>query len=165
MKSSQLHRELSTRLRELSNEDVAGRLLGVLQDWLKSRLGEFDAGVVQRYGLDKLATIDLRKYPIARSSMNAGEEARQIVAVTPTSLETLAMRLRDVFWAGITVESGVQCPNCGDSELRTLCDDEAGNLVFACDLCGWAQMPDGQPWQGARPLVPPTNEVLERRPG
>lgn len=162
MKLSQLHRELSARLRALSNEAAAGRLLGELQDWLKSRLGEFDADVVERYGLDKLATIDLRQYPVARSSMNAGEEARQLVAVTPTSLETLAMRLRDAFWAGITVGSGVQCPNCGDSELRTLCDDAAGKLVFACDPCGWAQMPDGQPWQGSPPLVPPTNEVLNQ---
>jgi hypothetical protein len=58
--------------------------------------------------------------------------------VPPLSVEELAMRLQDLFWGGLTLESGIQCSPCNVSELRVLVDTSAEQLVRACDWCSWA---------------------------
>jgi hypothetical protein len=162
MKLKQLHLDLSQRLEELSEDLSTSRLLECLQDWLRQELGNFSSETVQRYRLAEFATIELGRYPRQRSTMNPAEEIRRLIAVSPSSMETLAMFLRDVLWAGITVSSGVWCPNCDCAELVTNFDETSQKIVFACDRCIWAQTPEGAPLGPDCHLVPATNIVLEQ---
>jgi len=162
MKLKQLHLDLSQRLEELSEDVSTSRFLECLQDWLRQELGKFSSETVQRYQLAELATIEFERYPLQRSSMNPTEEVRRLIAVSPSSMETLAMFLRDVLRAGITVSSGVWCPNCDSAELVTNFDEISQKIVYACDRCIWAQTPEGSPLGADCHLVPATKIVLEQ---
>lgn len=128
--------------------------LGVLQQWLKPHLSQWDEELRTRWGLDRLAGINLSSYPLEETSLNPDEEIRQLRSVRPASMELIAMRIRDIFWAGTTVYSTVMCPNCGDAQLRILEDEPSEAVVLSCDVCAWSQSPKGEPWRGARRLGP-----------
>jgi hypothetical protein len=162
MKLKQLHADLSQRLEELPEDVATSRFLLCLQDWLRKELGNFSSETVKRFQLAELATIELERYPIQRSSINPAEEVRRLIAVSPSSMETFAMFLRDVLWAGITLSSGVWCPNCDSAELVTNFDETSQKIVYACDRCIWAQTPEGAPPGADCHLVPATNTVLEQ---
>ena len=72
------------------------------------------------------------------------------------------MRVRDKFWPGLSIESGIECPRCKDSDLRVLMEEGTQQLVRACDLCSWAETRSGERWQSGGLLLPPTLEQLER---
>jgi len=129
-------------------------LLQLLQRWLKAHLADWSAQLRERWGLDRLAAMDLSRFPIEDSSLDPDEEVRQLTAVRPTSMELLAMRLRDIFWAGVTIESTVVCPRCSETQLRVLEDPDSDSLVLSCDLCAWSQTTQGKPWKGPVPLQP-----------
>ena len=133
--------------------DRAG-LLQLLQRWLKVHLADWSAQLRERWGLDQLAAMDLSHFPIEDSSLDPDEEVRQLTAVRPTSMELLAMRLRDIFWAGVTFESSVVCPRCSEAQLRVLEDPDSDVLVLSCDLCAWSQTTQGKPWKGPVALQP-----------
>jgi hypothetical protein len=136
-------------------------LLRLLQQWLKSHLVSWSSQLRDRWGLDGLATLDLPRYPIDETSLDPDEEVRQLKSVPPTSMELLAMRLRDIFWAGITVESTTVCPRCSETQLRILEDADSDAIVLSCDLCAWSQTPLGEPWRGTRPLQPAPRSRIE----
>jgi hypothetical protein len=137
-------------------------LLVGLQRWLQRHLAVFSPALQQDYGLRSYAALDLAHYPIESSSLEAAERARQLRLVPPGSVDQLAMRVRDIFWPGLTIESGIECPRCKDSELRVLMEEGTQQLVRACDICSWAETRNGEHWQPGGRLVPPTLEQLER---
>lgn len=137
-------------------------MLGVLQQWLKSHLANWNAGLRERWGLDEFARMDLARYPVDEASLDLDEELRQLRSVPPMSMELLAMRLRDIFWAGITVESSLVCPRCGEARLRMLEDAHSDALVLSCDLCAWSQSMLGEPWHGGRRLEPAPKARIDR---
>lgn len=145
----------------ISPGDRSG-LLQLLQSWLKAHLADWSAQLCERWGLERLAAMDLSRFPIEESSLEPDEEIRQLTSVQPTSMELLAMRLRDIFWAGITIESAVVCPRCSETLLRVLEDPDSESLVLSCDLCAWSQTTQGTPWKGAFPLQPATRSRINK---
>jgi hypothetical protein len=155
---------LSGLIAHLQSSSQRGRaaMLRLLQQWLKSHLASWDADLRERWGLDGFAGMDLLRYPIDEASLDPDEELRQLKSVPPTSMELLAMRLRNIFWAGITVESTAVCPRCSEAQLRILEDAHSDAIVLSCDLCAWSQTPNGEPWHGARRLEPAPKARIER---
>lgn len=141
----------------------AGRkeLLASLQVWLRTNVKGWNPAVRARYGLDDYCAADLDAFPVEKASLHPQEELQQLRAFPPTTMETMAMRIRDVFWDGITVESSMRCPRCGETQLRILEDPRSERIVLACDLCAWAQTPEGETWQGPRALRPASKERVE----
>lgn len=158
-----LHSKLMVELQKMSGEIESARLLKLLQDWLKASRAEIGKKLRLRYGLDEFADMDLSQFPTGDSGMSALEEVHQLRTVPPVSMETLVMRVRDVFWSGVTVESGIQCPRCNSAELRVLREVDSEELVLECERCTWAQTLLGEPWSGLSRLVPPTSEQLGKR--
>jgi hypothetical protein len=156
-----LHAAMSVHLDGVS--ESAGRigLLRGLQDWLRKYQAEFGSSLNERYGMDEYCRMDLSRYPVDRASFDASEEIHQLRRVPPVSLETLAMRVRDVFWSNITLESEISCPTCGAGGLRVLRDVQSEDPVLACDNCAWAQTINGERRQSSSKLVPPTVEILD----
>jgi len=139
-------------------------LLHLLQHWLKAHLEDWSLKLRERWDLDRLALMDLSSLPIEESSLDPDEEVRQMASVRPASMELLAMRLSDIFWAGITVESKVVCPCCGETQLRILEDADSNSIVLSCDLCAWSQTAQGKQWKGRVPLQPaPRARIQEWR--
>ncbi len=106
--------------------------------------------------------MDIGDYPIDESSLDPNEEIKQLDRVRPTSMSELSMRLRDIFWAGVTVESDIVCPQNRDAQLRILVDPPSDAIVLSCDACGWGQTPQGQEWDVEPRLKPVTKYRLER---
>jgi hypothetical protein len=131
-----------------------------LQQWLRGALDQFGEQIRARYGLDDYANMDLGQYPVLDTDFDPVEELRVLLSVPPVSLETLAMRVRDLFWSGITVESSKQCPRCESWAFRVLQASDSGEVVLACDECGYAENERGEPWPAARRAVPATTNVL-----
>lgn len=129
-------------------------LLRVLQQWLKTHLAAWNAQLRERWALDALATLDLPRYPIDESSLDPDEELRRLKLAPPTTMELLAMRVRDILWEGVTIESSVVCPRCGERQLRILEHASSDSIVLSCDLCAWSQTPQGEPWKHAGLLQP-----------
>jgi len=152
---------LLTQLDGLRPDLSSRELLVVLQSWLQRQLAVFSSALQEDYGLCSYSSLDLARYPIDGSSLNAAEEVRQLRLVPPGSVDGLAMRVRDIFWSGLTIESGIDCPRFKDSELRILMEEGTQQLVRACDVCLWAETRNGEHWQPGGRLVPPTIEQLE----
>ena len=134
--------------------------LRVVQHWLSENVDLFGENA-ERYGLGDYASMDLGSYPIESSSLNTAEEIKRDMAVPTSSVTILAQRLRNIFWEGLTIDTGVECPQCSSGSLRVLRSPIGEQPVFACDLCSWAQTVDGAKWEEP-PLVPPTRALVDR---
>lgn len=155
-----LYANLLARLQLLPANVGRLELLLSIQTWLRGSLDKLTPELRACYGLDEYALLDLCDYPINDTSLVPAEELQRLRAVAPVSMETLAMRIRDVFWSGITVESSIQCPRCNEASLRILEDPLTGGGVYACDLCGWAQVASGEPWSNERHARPARKELV-----
>lgn len=164
MRVEHLVSDLLAQLEASPPQGDRAALLRLLQRWLKSHLASWSAPLRERWGLDRLAEMDLSRLPIEESSLVPEEEVQQLRLVRPTSMEIFAMRLRDIFWAGTTVYADVVCPRCGDTQLKVLVDPASEAIVLACDICAWGQTLDGKPWSGAGPLqLALTSQIREWR--
>lgn len=106
----ELYSELIGSLQALPAEPSGEEFLRALQAWLQRRIAKWRPEHRSRWGLDDYVGMDLSRYPIDTSSLNPSEELRQLRAVPPSSMDVFAMRLRDILWEGVTVESPVVCP-------------------------------------------------------
>src|SRR4051812_18833419 len=79
-------------------------MLRAVQLWLRSNLEAFEPLLRQRYGLSELCALDLLSLPVERAGMNSAEEVEQLRRLKPRSMETFAMRLRDLFWAFVVMK-------------------------------------------------------------
>ena len=154
MRANTLVSELLSQVDVSSGQSDNRVTLRLIQGWLVSRLGCWNDELRKRWGLDELAAMDLSLYPTDESSLDSGEELRQMASTAPTSMEVLAMWVRDILWTGVTVESSVLCPRCAATQLRILETSCSGNVVLSCDLCSWGQDPNGDPWEGGDRLRP-----------
>lgn len=161
MRWERLFSDLLVQLDHLPPDPGREEFLGAVQVWLRGAVMKWSHELRARWALDEYASMDLSQFPTHDASLIPVEELQQLRAVPPGSMETFAMRLRDIFWGGITVESSVRCPRCGDSQLKILEEPGSGDIVLACDLCGWAQTSDGARWCGARNLRPVTRHRVE----
>ena len=162
MRLEQLVSELIGKLKSESVADDRVHMLRLLQQWLELHLTRWNAETRARWSLESYASMDLGRYPIDEASLRPSEEVRQLDSVRPTTMDILGMRLRDIFWAGITLESEVTCPRCEERQLRILQDEQLDRIVLSCDLCAWSQFPEGQPWKGTQFLKPAPKERIAR---
>jgi hypothetical protein len=162
MRWKTLHDGLLSRLEWLGPEVDRRVFLECVRDWLHACLRGFSPELRKAYGLDEYAVMDLTRYPIDDASFTPSEEVQQLRAVPPSSMDVLAMRVRDLFWQAITVESSVTCPRCSGSGLRILEDSLTGEMVLECDTCAWAQTPSGEPYRTERGARVPGKEFIAR---
>ncbi len=110
-------------------------MLRSLQQWLRLHLASWNPQLRDRWGLSDLAAMNVRDYPVGEASLNPDEELQQLKSVPPLSMDELGMRIRDIFWGGVTVESTIICPRCRETQLRILEDPPSNAIVLSCDLC------------------------------
>ena len=128
--------------------------------WLTANMNRLNKNLLLKYGIDKYVTIKADDFPVDHSEMNPIEEFRQIKNFPPSKEENFIMRLRDIIWQSITYRSGIICPQCEGDELKALFDPNASSIVLACDICAWAQLPNGKKWEGLPQLTPATKKQL-----
>lgn len=155
-----LHQSLLRDLNQIVPERSVVGMMSALQAWLLVNERAFDRALWARYGLDWFASADLAAYPIEQSALQVEEELTQLAKVPPVSMETLAMRIRDIWWSGVTIESRTSCPRCGCADMRVLWDKERQQLVLACDSCSWAQFSDKKPWTPGGSLLPARRDQI-----
>jgi hypothetical protein len=148
---------------EGNTSDPRATLLKV-QRWIYENIGSFDSELRDQFGITRILGLDLARLPIEFSDIDIGEEIDRLRAVIPSRIDMVAMRLRDLFWAGIVVRSQRLCPNCNQTDLMILQDSNGDDhFVYACDRCVWAESEDGKPWHGGTSLWPPQTETLRRK--
>jgi hypothetical protein len=148
----QLWTDLAQQLGALERPATALGLVRVVLAWTGEHVARFGP-LVARYGLDELVRCDPATQPVEYSDMNAEEEIERFGAVPPASLETLAMRIRDLLWGALVYRTHRQCPRCDGDQLRAL-HGATASVVLACDACGFACDADGNEWTGGEKLSP-----------
>jgi hypothetical protein len=128
--------------------------------WLITNKDRLNKNLLLKYGIEKYVTIKPEDFPVEYSEMNPIEEFRQIKNHPPSNEENFIMRLRDIIWQSITYRSGIICSQCEGDELKTLFDPNTISIVLACDICTWAQLPNGKKWDGLPQLIPATKKQL-----
>ncbi|AKU97783.1 hypothetical protein AKJ09_04447 [Labilithrix luteola] len=147
MGASKLHRSLVDYLYRLPDDVDRTALLACLQRWLAHFVGEFGKPIRLEYGLDKYVDLDLLRYPLSRTALEAAHALRCLRSHERPTLESLASAVSSAFRQGITVASEVDCPRCwGPDGLKFLESPTTNMLVLACDTCGRAQDTQGQEW-------------------
>ena len=121
--------------------------------WTIKHRRDFEPSIWHDYGLEMLANLRPRDYPIALSDQDVSDDIDRLSSMQPTSTDNIAMLLRDRLWNLVTFRSNVECPSCGDEDLRFLFAPSATppSLILTCDQCAWTQFRDGREWDG-----PPT---------
>lgn len=138
---SNLRRILEALPRPLSKR----RYFGALAKWIKEDSTLLGTQTATQYGLDWLSTLEPEDYPVELAGMVVSEEIASLIRQEPTTLDTIAMFMRDQLWPLATFKTSTECPNCGEDELRVLVDSvPPRELVLACDSCGWAQNDEGR---------------------
>ncbi len=140
---------LIDRLRKLPDGSNAREYGLALMEWVKENRTNIGAEPVARFGLDWLSTLPLEEYLLESQDLSVPNEREILARQKPSSVEVVAMLVRDQIWELVTFKTQTECPNCGGDELRVLTEPGSGDrLVFACDSCGWAQDEYAKPWQG-----------------
>jgi hypothetical protein len=139
-----------------------GAQLELFQEWLRQHLRAWSPHLRRLWGLDELSNAQLSQFPIAETSLDVREELKHLARVRPGSMENLAMRIRDIFWAAISVESSVVCPRCHETQLKILEDPRSNEIVLSCDLCTWSQSGEGKRRIGEKNLRPASRERIGR---
>ena len=137
------------------------KLVAIVMVWTSDHLGQFGQ-LAARYGLDELVRFDPEQQPIEYSDIDADEEIERFRAVSPASLETLTVRLRDLLWSALVYRTHRQCPRCDSDRLRAL-RTETSSTVLACDFCGFACDAHGNAWEGKEKLLPMTVTELKNQ--
>jgi hypothetical protein len=131
--------------------------------WARSHRDACRTETLEQLGLDRLLELDLARYPTGSSALDPADELASLRRAPAPSRDALAMRLRDILWQGVTVESAATCPVVPSAfGLRVLVSSVGDQIVLSCDSCSWAQGPDGRLWTGESSVVPPTTERFER---
>lgn len=136
--------------------------LDALQQWLRDNLHTFGSNERDDYELDHYATLYLDNLPTMYAYFNPAEELARLRDVAPSSIGYVAMSIRNLFWAGITVLSRRQCPDC-ESLMRVLEEAQTGRLGYECDVCTHTEDEDGASIQEPGKWGPATTETLRRR--
>ncbi len=136
--------------------------LQIVQGWLKDNVSAFEPDERRIYALDDFSSLALEELPIEYSDLNAAEEFERLRDASPSSLEGLAARIRDILWAGLVIRSRKRCPRCNEDDLKVLQETSSSQLVYTCDMCGWAQLRDGTEWSCRGEVAPAPTAMLRR---
>ncbi len=131
-----------------------------LQQWLANNIKSWSKSIRRDWSLDDYSLIRLPDYPTEESTLNLREEFLRLQAVPPTTLDQLAMRVRDIFWQGLTTLSDTTCARCGVLPLTRLEEPVSHMVVLSCDNCCWSQTLNGARWTGGVRLQPASRQTL-----
>lgn len=144
LKPQELWSSLKLVLSALVPSTTKRAYFGVLAAWLRENMDALGSDLVHQYGLDTFVELDADCYPIDTADVTVSDEVGNLIRQTPTRFDTIAMFLRDQLWPLVAFKTSTQCPNCEEDELRALQDTASGGeIILACDFCGWAQRRDG----------------------
>lgn len=163
-KSRKLWSSLTERLSRLPGNEAAAEYGSALAEWVRENRTRIGSDLLARYGLDRLSVLSFDEFPVDDADLNVAIERTNLSKQEPSSVEVIAMLVRDQIWNLVAFKTRIECPNCGEDELRALIDpgtDDA--LVLACDFCGWAQDEQGRPWNGQPGCRPAKTSELRRR--
>jgi len=133
--------------------------LQALQAWVGKNLGVFPDESVSAFRLEYYAKISLSELPIEQTNLRFEEELERLGTAPPSTADSLAMRIRDILWSGVTLTLPMVCDQCHADWLRVLQEICSERLVYVCDRCGWAENGDGR-WSGQSELMPAHTQVL-----
>jgi len=136
---------------ELKNTSTV-QFVSCLIGWLLSNRRAFPEESWNLYGLDQLTSIDCDRYEVEFTEESLHSTISRLVKQSPSSKDSITMIIRDVLWDCIVHKSEVECPNCGDDDLRVLVDSESREIVLACDICSWSQSKNGNKYVGDKKL-------------
>jgi len=114
----------------------------VLLERAKLWLNTLDPDILDSSSFDDLrfyATADLQSYPVEYSEEDPDEEWSSILRAHPSSVDTLVMLVRDLFWRSMAFHVDRECPRCGDGCVRAQMCSRANvvELFVECDICLW----------------------------
>lgn len=122
--------------------------------WLANNINSFGDELWKLYNFKVYIEYDPSDYPIESSDNRVQNTIDRVCNLKPSSIDAIAMIVRDLLWDMVAYKSDIECPNCGDDDFRVLYDIKHKQIVLSCDLCGWSQFEDGKNWQGDNCLVP-----------
>lgn len=162
--SRKLWSSLTERLSRLPDNAAKAEYGSALAEWVRENRIKIGSDLLARYGLDRLTVLSFDEFPVEDADLNVAVERTNVSKQRPSSVEVIAMLVRDQIWNIIAFKTRIECLNCGEDKLRALIDpgtDDA--LVLACDLCGWAQDERGRPWRGQPGCRPAKTSELRGR--
>lgn len=162
MRASTSHRILANDLQTVPTPPSVKAVLVVIQKWLRGNIKGFGAENRKRFSLDFYVSTNLDDYPTQRSSLDPDHELKMLVNTQYSSFEPLARKISWVFSEGITTQSGVSCPQCGDSDLHVFIDRECEEAVLECEICLWAQKGDSRERNSTALVHSPTVQELRK---
>ncbi len=148
-------REFCDHLNSLQTDSLSKQdLFSCTCEWLAKNSGCFGEDIWRIYGLDIMLKVSPSDYPVKYSEDTVDQTVSGWKALKPSSIDSIAMTVRDILWDMLAYKSKVECPNCGDDDLRVLFDKQGKVNVLCCDLCCWSQFESGEKWSGKQNLVP-----------
>ncbi|MCU0672874.1 MAG: hypothetical protein MUE69_08810 [Myxococcota bacterium] len=157
MKNKALYESLVSAAQSVIDGD-GDAVVERMQVWLKDSIPIMSRSAVEAWNLDWYASIALEDYPVWQA--DAGEELLQLIRFEPSTEDSLAMAIRDVFWHSVSLETAVECPRCRDEYLRVLVKPSTDEIVLACDACSWAQTTTGRRWEESELLRPASRSAI-----
>lgn len=131
-------------------------------EWLINNSKMFSGMVWDDYQFDTYLKYLPSEYVMKLSEERLEQLINRMMLFSPSSLDSMAMMLRNILWDMVAFKSKVMCPNCGDDEMRVLYDVEEGVVILSCDLCCWSQYENGEKWEGSGKLVPSKVSQLKK---
>jgi hypothetical protein len=99
--------------------------------WARSHRDACRTETLEQLGLDRLLELDLARYPTGSSALDPADELASLRRAPAPSRDALAMRLRDILWQGVTVESAATCPVVPSAfGLRVLVSSAGDQIVY-----------------------------------
>ena len=126
----------------------------LLCEWLIKNMKSFGEELWKLYRFEAYVNYEPSDYPMECSDDSVKQTIDRITKLEPSSMNAIAMIIRDILWDLVAYKSDIECSNCGDDDFRVLYDEKLKQLVLSCDLCGWSQYYDGRKWLGDYFLVP-----------
>ncbi|XYH96918.1 hypothetical protein ACMHYB_55630 [Sorangium sp. So ce1128] len=154
-----LQRELVQQLESLPEPASTAEMIAMLMHWLEANVHEFGSSA-QVYGLGQFINLDVRSFPVEMMNYSPAEEISSFRRVPRSTVDSLAMKVRDALWAAMVWQTSKQCPSCANDYLRALKTSRTERIVLACDFCGWAETLHGERWSGGEALVIMKTEEL-----
>ncbi len=154
----------SSLLAHMRPYSFTSRLEGLvlLQQWVQRNIGAWNAHLRARWQLDEVVELDLSALPVDGTFVELVSGIERLESVPPSSMEVLAMMIRDIWWEAVTLESSTICPRCGEVPLRILEWETSGTIVLSCDLCAWSQSAEGAVRHGPERARPPARDRIAR---
>lgn len=160
MAARSLHTRLVGVLAQVPEGDLEA-LVATLARWTHSHLDSLGVAA-EVYGLRQLSALDVSQFPVAKADVDPLVTLRRFRDVKPSSLDALAMRIRDVLWQTIVLQTQRRCPRCSTDDLRLLKSAQNGATIRMCDFCGYTESepPGWTPGERYEPMT--TQELVER---